>query len=95
MVKWQEERYQHLKIYSVKPWTGEQCTTAVKSAIQEAFPLEITKIIGGNWIPDSTQMPSGLLEDLKTFISTSKQNYGQTSIHKIIKKEAIDYPSKP
>ncbi|QDP85764.1 hypothetical protein FNJ88_09465 [Chryseobacterium sp. SNU WT5] len=44
MLNWWEERYKHLKIYSVFPWTGEQCTTAVKTAIQEAFPFRIGKI---------------------------------------------------
>ncbi len=33
MKKWWENRYQHLKIYSVEPWTGEQCTTTVKQAL--------------------------------------------------------------
>lgn len=77
------------------PWTGEQCTTAVKSAIQEAFPLNITKIKGENWIPDTTQMPSGLLDDLKPFKSTSKQHYEQYAKQEIIKYEAGDYPLKP
>lgn len=95
MIKWWEERYKHLKIYSVYPWTGEQCTTAVKSTIQEAFPFEITKIIGGNWIPDTTQMPSGLLEDLKPFKSTSKQHNDKLATHSIIKYEAVDYPKIP
>lgn len=96
MIEWWKERYKHLKIYSVFPWTGEQCTTTVKTAIQQAFPFEVTKLLGGkNWLPDITQAPEGLLEDLKTFVSTSKQHYEQISIHNIIKSEAIDYPSKP
>lgn len=92
MIKWWEERYKHLKIYSVLPWTGEQCTTTVKTAIQEAFPFEIS---GKNWIPDTTQAPGGLLQDLKLFISTSKQHLNQMAKNTLIKKEAIDYPSKP
>lgn len=61
MIKWWEERYKHLKIYSVFPWTGEQCTTTVKTAIQEAFPW-YSKV---NYIADETQKPSGLLFELK------------------------------
>lgn len=87
MIQW-EERYKHLKVYSVKPWTGEQCTTAVKSAIQEAFPF---KVGGNNWIPDATQTPEGLLEDLKAFVSTSKQHFGQLATTTVIKNEALDW----
>lgn len=71
MLKWWEKRYKHLKIYSAHPWKGEQCTTTVKTAIQEAFSFNI---IRGNNIPDTTQKPSGLLEDLRAFTSTSKEH---------------------
>lgn len=54
MTLWWEERYKHLKVYSVFPWTGEQCTTTVKAAIQEAFPFKrIESNI--NYISDDTQ----------------------------------------
>jgi hypothetical protein len=88
MIKWWEERYKHLKVYSVKPWTGEQCTTTVKTAIQQAFPF---KIGGKNWIPDATQTPKGLLEDLKPFMSTSKQHKDMPVKDEIIKKESQDF----
>jgi len=91
IIAWWEERYKHLKVYSVKPWTGEQCTTAVKTAIQEAFPLDITKPLMNNYIPDTTQTPKGLLEDLKSFISTSKQHTGQHAVITVIKEEATDW----
>lgn len=91
MILWWEERYKHLKVYSVFPWTGEQCTTTVKTAIQQAFPL---KMFGPsvNYIMDETQKPSGLLSELKKFISTSRQNKGKSAIVKVIKKQSVDYP---
>lgn len=90
MIKWWEERYKHLKIYSVYPWTGEQCTTTVKTAIQQAFPL---KNFGPsvNYILDETQKPSGLLSELKKFVSTSKQNKGKKATFKVIKAESVDF----
>lgn len=86
IINWWEERYKHLKIYSVYPWTGEQCTTTVKTAIQQGFPSFFT-----NWIPDTTQKPSGLLQDLQAFISTSKEHEGQLAKITVIKEEAIDF----
>src|SRR6218665_836812 len=86
MINWWEERYKHLKRYSVFPCKGEQCTTTVKSAIQMAFPSFFT-----NWIPDTTQKPQGLLEDLQSFTSTSKEHEGQLVKITVIKAEAIDY----
>lgn len=88
MIKWWEERYKHLKIFSALPWTGKQCTTTVKMAIQEAFPFSLTR---GNNIPDTTQTPKGLLQDLRVFISTSKEHYGQLSKMTVIKPESIDF----
>lgn len=61
----------------MSPWTGEQCTTAVKTAIQEGYPVKFGKVI--NQISDDTQMPSGLLSELKKFVSSSKQNFGKPS----------------
>ncbi len=89
MIKWWKERYKHLKVYSVFPWTGEQCTTTVKTAIQEAFPFKLGKMI--NHISDETQTPSGLLFELKKFISSSKQHYGQPVKVTVIKEEAADF----
>lgn len=89
MVKWWEERYKHLKIYSVYPWTGEQCTTTVKTAIQEAYPFILGKNI--NKISDETQKPSGLLFELKKFISSSKQHFNIPAKEIIIKNESIDF----
>lgn len=91
MIEWWEERYSHLKVYSVWPWKGEQCTTTVKTAIQQAFPFEMTKPFN-NFIPDTTQMPSGLLEDLRSFSSTSKQHNRQLAIQNIIKNESTNFP---
>ncbi|EGD33026.1 hypothetical protein [Capnocytophaga sp. oral taxon 338] len=87
MLKWWENRYRHLKIYSVYPWKGEQCTTTVKTAIQEAFPF----YKGINWIGKTTQKPSGLLNDLKNFISTSKQHKNEKVRITKIKEEANDW----
>ncbi|MHC0447677.1 hypothetical protein ACWA1F_19870 [Flavobacterium sp. 3-218] len=88
MIKWWQERYRHLKIYSVYPWTGEQCTTTVKTAIHQAFP---SNMFERNYIPNSTQKPSGLLEDLQSFVSTSKEHAGQLSNITVIKAEALDW----
>lgn len=88
MIKWWEERYKHLKVYSVYPWTGEQYITAVKSVIKEVFSSLSEK----NWIPDTTQMPKGLLEDLKSFVSSSKQHNGEIAKITIIKQEDSDWP---
>lgn len=90
MTKWWEERYKHLKVYSVWSWTGEQCTTTVKTAIQEAFPFNY---LGQNinYISDDTQKPSGLLSELKKFVSTSKQSKGTKAQIKVIKAESVDF----
>ncbi|WP_136667924.1 hypothetical protein [Flavobacterium sp. H122] len=92
MILWWEERYRHLKVYSVFPWTVEQCTTTVKSAIQEAFSF---KIIGNNinYISDDTQKPSGLLSELTKFISTSKVHFGEKAKITILKQEDINWPN--
>jgi len=83
MIKWWEDRYKHLKVYSVKPWTGDQCTTAVKQAL--AFG-------GINDIDWDTQTPKGILEDLKTEIkSTSIQHKNEKAKVTLIKKEAWDW----
>jgi hypothetical protein len=89
MIVWWEERYKHLKVYSVWPWTGEQCTTTVKTAIQQAFPVELGRF--KNLIADVTQKPSGLLSELKNFVSTSKQNKDKQAIVNVIKPESIDW----
>ena len=89
MIEWWENRYQHLKLYSVYPWTGEQCTTAVKTAIQEAYPFRFGKNI--NRIQDDTQKPSGLLAELRKFKSSSKQNFGKQVKIKVIKNEATNF----
>lgn len=78
-----------MKVYSVSPWTGEQCTTAVKTAIQEGYPVKFGKVI--NQISDDTQMPSGLLSELKKFVSSSKQNFGKPSDDEAIKKESANF----
>lgn len=93
MIKWWEERYKHLKIYSVYPWTGEQCTTTVKTAIQQAFPFEYAGD-NKNYISDDTQKPSGLLSELKMFVSTSKQHFDEAAKETIIKNESIDFIPK-
>ena len=87
MLRWWENRYRHLKIYSVYPWKGEQCTTTVKTAIQEAFPFH--KEI--NWIGDIIQAPDGLLNQLKSFISTSRQHKNERVKITKIKEEANDW----
>lgn len=91
MIKWWEERYKHMKVYSVFPWKGEQCTTAVKSAIQDAFPLQY---LGNsiNYIPDDTQKPSGLLLELKKIISTSRKHAKQPAKESILKTESKNFP---
>jgi hypothetical protein len=87
MLKWWENRYRHLKIYSVYPWKGEQCTTTVKTAIQEAFPF----YKGINWIGDIIQAPDGLLNQLESFISTSRQHKNEKVKITKIKEEASDW----
>jgi len=87
MINWWEERYDHLKIYSVFPWTGEQCTTTVKTAIKEAFPT----FWGVNGMPTTTQRPDGLLQDLQSFTSTSKEHSGQLAQITVIKAESVDF----
>ena len=86
MIKWWEETYKHLKVYSVCPWTGKQCTTTVKTAIQEAFSWHHP-----NYISDETQKPIGLLNKLKKFVSTSKQHKNEKINIEVIKEEAIDF----
>ena len=81
MKAWWVNRYEHLKVYSVKPWTGEQCTTATKQALRQ----------GGILIPLVTQTPDGILEDLKSIISTSYKHQGEQAIVTLIKKEASDW----
>jgi len=79
MLEWWENRYQHLKVYSVKPWTGEQCTTTVKEALSYGGIDEV------DW---STLTPYGILEDLKTEIkSTSLKHKNKPSKITVIKEE--------
>lgn len=87
MIKWWKERYHHLKRYSVFPWTGEQCTTTVKTALQA----------GGINIPEMTQKPSGILNDLKKIVkSSSTKHYGKKTNIKIIKPESKSWkPTNP
>lgn len=87
MLKWWENRYKYLKLYSVYPWKGEQCTTTVKTAIQEAFPV----YKGINWIGDIIQAPDGLLGQLESFISTSRQHKNERVKITKIKEEASDW----
>ena len=83
MIEWWKDRYKHLKIYSVKPWKGEQCTTTVKEALAYG---EITDI---DW---NTLTPDGILKDLDTEIkSTSFQHKNKPAKVTLIKKEAIDW----
>ncbi|MBI9059801.1 MAG: hypothetical protein JEZ01_18700 [Labilibaculum sp.] len=82
MIKWWKERYHHLKRYSVFPWTGEQCTTTVKTALQ----------VGGINIPEMTQKPIGILQDFKTHVfSTSSKHRNKKAIITVIKNESIDF----
>jgi len=86
MIDWWENRYNHPKIYSVFPWDGEQCTSTVKTALQEA----------GIYIPDETQRPDGILSDLKSFIfSTSVKHKGEKPDVKLLKAESHDWPLTP
>lgn len=83
MLEWWEDRYKHLKIYSVKPWVGEQCTTTVKEALAYGGIDDI------DW---NTLTPEGMLEDLKTEIkSTSIQHKDQKATVELIKKEAKNW----
>ena len=83
MIDWWENRYKHLKIYSVKPWTGEQCTTTVKEALKEGGILSIDF---------NTLTPDGILEDFKTEVkSTSVQHKDEKAKVTLIKKEAENW----
>lgn len=82
MKDWWANRYNHLKVYSVYPWTGEQCTTTVKTALQH----------GGIIIPDETQKPSGILKDLKNLVkSTSSKHFNERPIISTIKAESVNW----
>ena len=70
MIDWWENRYNHLKLYSVRPWDGQQCTTTTKKALQT----------GGILIPTETLKPVGILNDLKMVLSTSTKNKGKKQI---------------
>lgn len=86
MIDWWENRYSHPKAYSVFPWTGEQCTTTVKTALQE----------GGINIPDMTQKPVGILQDFKTLVlSTSIKHKGKKPIITVIKPESKGWTPTP
>ena len=61
--------------------------TTVKTAIQEAFPF----YKGINWIGNSIQAPDGLLNQLKSFISTSRQHKNERVKITKIKEEANDW----
>ena len=61
--------------------------TTVKTAIQEAFPFH--KEI--NWIGDIIQAPDGLLNQLESFISTSRQHKNERVKITKIKEEANDW----
>ena len=61
--------------------------TTVKTAIQEAFPI----YKGINWIGDIIQAPDGLLNQLESFISTSRQHKNQRVKIIKIKEEASDW----
>jgi len=83
MIEWWEDRYKHLKVYSVEPWIGEQCTTTVKEALAHGGIDDI------DW---NTLTPDGILQDLKTEIkSTSTQHKDQKAKISRIKKEAKDW----
>ncbi len=83
MIEWWEDRYKHLKVYSVEPWTGEQCTTTVKEALA---------YVGIDDIDWNTLTPDGILEDLKTEIkSTSRQHKDEKAKITLIKKEAKNW----
>lgn len=75
--------------YSVWILLRKQCTTAVKTAIQEAYPFRFGENI--NRIQDDTQKPSGLLAELRKFKSSSKQNFGKQVKIKVIKNEATNF----
>ena len=61
--------------------------TTVKTAIQEAFPV----YKGINWIGDIIQAPDGLLNQLESFISTSRQHKNERVKITKIKEEASDW----
>lgn len=82
MIDWWENRYYHPKAYSIFPWTGEQCTTTVKSALQS----------GNINIPDMTQKPVGILHDFQSIIlSTSIRQKGKKPNISMIKPESVDF----
>ncbi|MCP4971781.1 MAG: hypothetical protein GY932_14450, partial [Arcobacter sp.] len=79
MIKWWKDKYNKLGIYSIRPYTGEQCTTTVISSLKAG---------GINNIDFNTLTPQVILEDLKTEIkSTSIQSKDKKAVVKLIKKE--------
>ncbi|MGV0924847.1 hypothetical protein [Empedobacter tilapiae] len=62
--KWWIERYKELGTYSVFPFLGEQCTTAVRISIEKnssVFDLYTSKIVTITKITEVTQTPEGFL----------------------------------
>ncbi|MCP4970056.1 MAG: hypothetical protein GY932_05605, partial [Arcobacter sp.] len=79
IITWWENKYRKLGVYSIRPYTGEQCTTTV---------IDSLKAGGINDIDFSTLTPQGILEDLKTEVkSTSKQKKGNKAKITLIKNE--------
>ena len=81
MLKWWLDKYNKLGVYSIRPYSGVQCTTAVIESLEAG---------GINDIDFNTLTPQGILEDLKSEIkSTSTQHKDKKAIVKLIKEEQI------
>lgn len=85
---WWKERYKETGNYSVLPFLGEQCTTAVRISLEEntaIFNLISNDILSINYPTRLTQTPEGLLELL---INYGCHTYGKYKGEKLkISKE--------
>ncbi|HEX8576532.1 MAG TPA: hypothetical protein VF677_09590 [Flavobacterium sp.] len=74
---WWINRYKNTGTYSIFPFMGEQCTTAVRMSIEEnssVFHLISSKVVDVAKYTQSTQTPKGFLELLT---SSGQHTYGK------------------
>ncbi|MFV0305825.1 MAG: hypothetical protein ACK5IC_10140 [Moheibacter sp.] len=62
--KWWIERYSELGTYSIFPFLGEQCTTAVRISIEQnsnVFSIYNSDLLSVRALTETTQTPEGFL----------------------------------
>lgn len=73
---WWKERYKELGTYSIFPFLGEQCTTAVRISIEtnsSVFNIYTSDIISIRGVTETTQTPEGFL---KLLTNSGNHTYG-------------------